>query len=282
MSYVTACLDTSPFLPAVCDYVAWSCSKLAAPLMLLHVVDSPRYPGSVSLSGTAGLGGREHFLDELVRLDAQRSRVAREQGQILLESAATWLRKAGAPEAQLRLCEGSLPHVVKEQAAGTRLLVIGRQGEDSSEEDYVGSQLESVIRVCDRPILVVPENFSEPESVLLAYDGSDTARKALEWLLEGALCQGMRLHVLLVGNDSEVTRLHLDWARERIAQAGLQANVSARDGLAEHVLQAYIDEHDIDLLVMGAYGHSRIRRFLVGSTTTNMLHRTSLPLLLVR
>ncbi|QLF94138.1 universal stress protein [Pseudomonas sp. ABC1] len=282
MSYVTACLDTSPFLPAVCDYAAWSCCKLSAPLMLLHVVDRPRYPGFVSLSGTIGLGGREHFLDELVRLDAEKSRVALEQGQALLESAASWLVASGAPEAQLRLCEGSLPRVAKEQAAGTRLLVIGRQGEESSEEDYVGSQLESVIRVFDKPILVVPEHFIEPSSVLLAFDGSDTARRALELLLGGTLCQGMQLHVLLVGSDSEVTRLHLAWVHERLKEAGVEGSVSVRDGLVEHVLEAYIDEHGVNLLVMGAYGHSRIRRFLVGSTTTNMLRRINLPFLLVR
>ncbi|MBL4609320.1 MAG: universal stress protein, partial [Pseudomonas sp.] len=40
--------------------------------------------------------------------------------------------------------------------------------------------------------------------------------------------------------------------------------------------------HDIDLLVMGAYGHSRIRQFFVGSTTTNILQKTSRPVLLLR
>ncbi|NPZ02087.1 universal stress protein, partial [Pseudomonas aeruginosa] len=44
----------------------------------------------------------------------------------------------------------------------------------------------------------------------------------------------------------------------------------------------YQKEHGIDLLVMGAYGHSRIRQFLVGSTTTSMLRTTISPLLLLR
>ncbi|MDP5776249.1 universal stress protein, partial [Pseudomonas aeruginosa] len=44
----------------------------------------------------------------------------------------------------------------------------------------------------------------------------------------------------------------------------------------------YQNEHAIDLLVMGAYGHSRIRQFLVGSTTTSMLRSTTSPLLLLR
>ena len=44
----------------------------------------------------------------------------------------------------------------------------------------------------------------------------------------------------------------------------------------------YQREHAIELLVMGAYGHSRIRQFLVGSTTTAMIRRAQSPLLLLR
>ncbi|MCT7085102.1 universal stress protein, partial [Salmonella enterica] len=44
----------------------------------------------------------------------------------------------------------------------------------------------------------------------------------------------------------------------------------------------YQTEHGIDLLVMGAYGHSRIRQFLVGSTTRTMLRTATMPVLLLR
>ncbi|TZG31610.1 universal stress protein, partial [Halomonas eurihalina] len=47
-------------------------------------------------------------------------------------------------------------------------------------------------------------------------------------------------------------------------------------------LHAYQEEQNIDLLVMGAYGHSRIRHLLVGSTTTVMLQRAEVPVLLLR
>ncbi|MDO2133227.1 universal stress protein [Escherichia coli] len=47
-------------------------------------------------------------------------------------------------------------------------------------------------------------------------------------------------------------------------------------------MHAYQEEHGVDLLVMGAYGHSRIRQFLVGSTTAHMLRTTTTALLLLR
>ena len=48
------------------------------------------------------------------------------------------------------------------------------------------------------------------------------------------------------------------------------------------MIEAYAREHGVDLLVMGAYGHSPIRRFIVGSTTTAMIRIANLPVLLFR
>jgi len=59
-------------------------------------------------------------------------------------------------------------------------------------------------------------------------------------------------------------------------------NASIRSGQVEEVLCAYRTEHQIDLIVMGAYGHSKIREFLVGSTTTKLIRQSKIPLLLLR
>ncbi|MNR67562.1 Universal stress protein family protein [compost metagenome] len=50
----------------------------------------------------------------------------------------------------------------------------------------------------------------------------------------------------------------------------------------EETLLAYQAEHAIDLLVMGAYGHSRMRQYLVGSTTSHLLRDCPSALLILR
>lgn len=50
----------------------------------------------------------------------------------------------------------------------------------------------------------------------------------------------------------------------------------------EAVLPRYLNELSIDLLVMGAYGHSRIRHLIVGSTTTTLLRTSPVPVLILR
>ena len=69
---------------------------------------------------------------------------------------------------------------------------------------------------------------------------------------------------------------------ETLRDAGIDAEGAIRAGEVEATLGAYKEEKGIDLLVMGAYGHSRIRHLLVGSTTTGMLRKASVPVLLLR
>jgi nucleotide-binding universal stress UspA family protein len=47
----------------------------------------------------------------------------------------------------------------------------------------------------------------------------------------------------------------------------------------DDVPESYVNSHNADLLVMGAYGHSRIREFILGGATKNMLVRPPLPIL---
>lgn len=167
--------------------------------------------------------------------------------------------------------------------ASATLLVIGRQGEDrQSAADQVGSQLESVIRVMHRPVLVTPAEFLPPRSLMLAFDASATTRKGVAMLAASPLIQGMPVHLVMVGADSGDNRTQLEDAARLLQEAGLCVTSAIRCGEIEPALHAYQAEHDIDLLVMGAYGHSRIREFLIGSTTASMLRSTHTPLLMLR
>lgn len=70
------------------------------------------------------------------------------------------------------------------------LMVLGRQG----KEHQVGSQLESVIRLQKKPVLVVPETFSAPSRVLFAWDGSEASRRSLTRLIVSSQLRGLTGH----------------------------------------------------------------------------------------
>ncbi|PAU78128.1 universal stress protein [Halomonas salipaludis] len=280
---VMAAIDGSHFSEGVCDYAAWASQALTAPLTFLHVVDNHPQVAEADLSGNIGLGSREHLLEELANLDEQRAKLAQEQGRVMLSAAKTRALEAGVGEPATRQRNGTLVETLSELENDIRLLVIGKRGETAHQAvDHLGSNLERVVRTLHRPILMVPESFQAPSQVLIAFDGSKTTRKGVEMIAKSPLFEGIPVHVVIVGAETGDNRSQLEWALKTLRDAGLEAEGAIRAGEVEETLRVYKEEQGIDLLVMGAYGHSRIRHLLVGSTTTAMLRRASVPVLLLR
>ena len=283
MSHVIACIDGSRITLAVCDYAAWASRQMNAPLDFLHVLGRSEYPIPTDLSGNIGLGSREHLLQELAELDEKRSRVALEQGRLMLDAAKARAIADGVPNPTSRQRHGELVDTLLEFEGDIRLLVMGRQGEQGdSAGEHIGSHLENVVRTLHRPILVIPADYSEPQRIMVAFDGSATTRKAVDMVARSPLFRGLPCHVVMVGADKTEAREQLDWARTTLTQAGFDVTVSILSGQVEEALCAYRTEHAIDLIVMGAYGHSKIRELLIGSTTTKLIRQAKIPLLLLR
>lgn len=283
MKNVIACIDGSKITSAVCDYAAWASRRLGAPLEFLHVLGRAEYPVPADLSGNIGLDSREQLLQELAALDEKRGRLALEQGRIMLDAAKARAVAAGVADATSRQRHGELVDTLLELADVIRLLVMGRQGEQGDTlGEHIGSHLENVVRTLHRPILVVPADYVEPRRILIAFDASATTRKAVEMVAASNLFRGLPCHVVMVGADKPEARSQLEWAKKTLADAGFDVSAEILAGEVEQVLCAYRDEHGIDLVVMGAYGHSKIREFLVGSTTTRMVRQSKVPLLLLR
>jgi len=280
---VLACIDGSGFSPAVCDCAAWAALQLEAPLTFLHVPSKVREAPQADLSGSIGFGTRESLLEELAALDEQRGKLAQEQGRQILAAARERARAAGVagPEGLQR--HGGLVETLTELEAGVRLLVLGKRGESAEfAAEHIGSHLERVIRAMSRPILVTTETFRAPRRIMLAFDGSATTRKGVEMVAGSPLFRGLPCHLVMVGADTADARAQLARARQTLENAGFETPASILPGEPESVLAGYRQENDIDLMIMGAYGHSRMRQLFVGSTTTAMIRNSSVPLLLLR
>jgi len=288
MTTIVACIDGSNTTPAVCDFAAWASLRLDAPLKLLHVLDKKEFAQSQhiggNISGNIGLGSREALLQELTELDEKRGKIALQHGHMLLEFAKSRVQEAGVKAPICRQRHGDLVDTLIEIEKDIRLLVMGKQGSvGDSVGDHVGNNLERVVRTMHRPILVTPPTFNAPHNIMIAFDGSETTRKGVEMVANSALFKGLPSHVVMVNNDSKDVSEHLDWAKVTLETAGFIVATHEVSGEVKQALCDFRDEHHIGLVVMGAYGHSTIRQFLVGSTTTKMMqHTTDVPLLLLR
>lgn len=278
---VMACIDGSSSSPIVCDYAAWASVRMSAPLVFLHVLDKSEYPVKSNLSGNIGLGSRETLLKELAELDEKRGKLAMEQGRLMLEAAQKRALENDVGNAATLQRHGELVNTLAELEDEIRLLVIGKQGEGGDTlGDHIGSHLENVVRTLHRPILVTTSAFKVPERIMIAFDGSATTRKGVEMVAASPLFKGLPCYVVMAGAENMENLKQLDWAKQTLEAAGFDVAVSLQTGEINTVLGDYSKANGIDLLVMGAYGHSRIRRFLVGSTTDYVIRNATMPLLL--
>ncbi|WP_445366607.1 universal stress protein [Methylomonas sp. BW4-1] len=281
---VLAGIDGSSLTGAVCDYAAWIAQKVDAPLKLLHTIDHhPEATEHTDLTGNIGIDSRDHLMDELTQLEQQRSKLRLQQGKQLLQTARERAMQAGVIDPITNQRHGSLVESLIELENAIRVLVIGVRGKvHDNQPDKIGAKLESIIRSLHKPILVVNAEFKQPERIMLAYDGSQAAEKALAMVANSPLYKGLTCHLVCVSQDEGKGQL-LEVAANKLKLAGgIEVIAKKLIGKPEQVLCDYQDQHAIDMTVMGAFGHTRIRDWLLGSFTVKMLTHSHKPLLLLR
>ena len=282
MTHIIACIDGSRAAQPVCDGAAWAAKALTAPLTLLHVLEGPRYAGQTNLSGSLGLDTRENLLQELAELEGRMNRLALEEGKLLLEAARDRAIGYGLSDIDLRQRHGDLLEALNDLENEIRLLIIGKQGEAHSGSSRLGDNVERVIRAMHEPVLVVSGEFQPPHSVMLAFDNSATTRKGVDMIAASPLFNGLLCHLVSVNASGYQAREGLEWAERQLRDRGHEVVTASLEGDVEAQLHGYRAAHDVGMIIMGAYGHSRIREFLIGSTTDRMIRNARVPHLILR
>ncbi|MFK7888479.1 MAG: universal stress protein [Gammaproteobacteria bacterium] len=279
---ITACIDGSDMSDSVVDTAVWASKTLGDKLQLLHVIEKTVSPVT-DRSGSLGPGSASELLDELTELDEQRSQVAMALGKHMLEASQQRAQAAGIDDVLLHQRHGELLEALEACQAQTRLFVLGRLGEDHELHSHkLGAHLESLVRAIQTPILVAVGTFAAPERFMIAYDGSHTADRAILGISNTAVLKSMPGHIVMVGADNSANQKSLAGALATLSQSGHDVTGHLIQGNVVDALKAFREENGIGLNVMGAYGHSRVRDFFVGSNTSRMIRDSSVPLLLLR
>jgi nucleotide-binding universal stress UspA family protein len=284
MRYITVFIDGSGYAESVCDHAAWAARRLAMPVALVHVLGRRHEVSSqpVDLSGSLKLGARTELLDKLARLDQERAQLGRERGRAILDDATTRLKTA-FPEIEVlpRLRNGDLIGAIGELEPETRFAIIGKRGEAAGfAREHLGSNLDRAVRTFHRPVLVASHAFRPIDRFLIAYDGSPSTERAVERLVEGSVLRGLDCHVLSVGSATPSVRDRLQAAAGALRGAGFAVTEHLRAGEPEKVITDAMAELDIDLLVLGKSGHSRLRQLALGSTTLELIRSCKRPVLI--
>jgi nucleotide-binding universal stress UspA family protein len=133
-----------------------------------------------------------------------------------------------------------------------------------------------------KPVMVVPDEDARGGSVMLAFDRSSAAERALASFADSGLILGRTVHVVSVDDDGATAWNTANQAVTALAALGITAqlhNVVSPLPIADAVLEQR-RVLDAGLIVMGAYAHSRLAHLIWGSVTKVLVERSPVPLFL--
>ncbi|PVB59877.1 universal stress protein [Labrenzia sp. 011] len=277
-----ALVDGSKYSQSVCHYAAWIAKRIDATVKIYHVLGRRDGVDHQDLSGAIELGARSHILEELSELDTRRAKLAHAQGRAILEDAQAIIEAEGVT-VETRLRQGDLVETLLAKEDTGDMIVIGKRGEAADfAKLHLGSNLERVVRSSSKPVFVANREFSPVTNVLIAFDGGQSALKAVDYLARNRLLADLPVTLAFSGAETPDIRKALENARSILAAGGFDAEILVESGKAESTLGKLVEEKGFDLVVMGAYGHSRIRNLIIGSTTSEMIRTCKVPILLMR
>lgn len=280
---IIALVDGSAYSHSVCELAAFAAVRSGRGVEVLHVLGRREAAEGGDLSGSIRLGARSALLEELAELDAQRARLMAQRGRAILDDAKAVLADAGVQEVSARLRHGDLLESFTEQAAQAELVVIGKRGEAADfAKGHLGSNMERIVRATRHPVMVAARAFRPIRRLLVAFDGGASSLRAVDYVLNSPVCEGLQVTLVTVGTPvAALTRAMAD-ALTKLQQRGFTADSKVLPGQPEVVLGTMVEQEGYDMLVMGAYGHSRIRSLIIGSTTTEMIRSCRVPVVLIR
>jgi len=282
MSKILALIDGSIYARSVAGLSAWAAGRLGLPVEIAHVLGR-RIPTNFDLSGSLEVEARSLLLQQMADLDEQHGRLAQQKGRAIVEAGRAHIQASGIEKVSTKLRHGDLLEALADLEADAQMVVIGKRGEAADfAKLHLGSNVERVVRASKKPVMVAARAYAPFERWLLAYDGGRSANRAVDYVAASPLLTGMRCTILSVGANTPENRSRLEAPALLLSRAGFEVEAKLENGEPDEVIGSCVEAEGIGLLVMGAYGHSRIRSLVIGSTTTAMLRRCKIPVLMFR
>lgn len=185
--------------------------------------------------------------------------------------------------AQLRIVQGDFLDEIERESRLCDLVVFGPTNGEAGHE-AIREALETVLLSGSRPVLFVPKEPPEGlgQRVAVAYDGGAAAAHAVTAALP-FLARAKSVHSFEVseatGKSEPLTELH-----DYLALRGIEAVEHVIDPGPKSTAEALslaVHSQRCDLLVLGGYGHSRLREFVLGGVTRHILrHATPFAVLM--
>jgi nucleotide-binding universal stress UspA family protein len=179
---------------------------------------------------------------------------------------------------------GSAPELFGQAARRFDLSVVGQaeNGKSAVVDDLI---IEAALFNSGRPVLVVPyvqTGGLRLERVMVCWDGSRNAARAIADALP-FLARSKAIDVVQVTDRTDTGEVAGADIAHHLARHGLKialSRIAATNVAVADIILSHAADTAVDLLVMGGYGHSRLREFVLGGTTRSILETMTVPTLM--
>jgi nucleotide-binding universal stress UspA family protein len=274
---ILVAVDAAPPARGRVELAASLAARFAAHLIGLHTGAGVEMPSRRGAADEQLLGPLFRQFDDRLRAEAGSTRQLFEEIAGRHGVSVEWREAAGYPSTAAAL-----------HGRYADLIVLGQLDPDDTQGALSRPLPEEVALAVGRPVLVVPYAGDFPEigrRVLIGWDASREATRAINDAMP-LLAAADRVMILVVDPHNGPTGhgevpgadLALHLARHGVATA-TETTVSGGIGVGNALLSRASDL-EADLLVMGAYAHSRVRELLLGGATRTVLESMTLPVLM--
>jgi len=270
-------LDGSEHSRAALDYAIWITKKFEGTLFGQHIIDTISIEGTFfhDISGSLGF---EPYLD----FSSKMREILEERGKAILDDFVARCEKDGIRYTTV-LDMGLIANEICDRAKVSDLVVIGHRGvNEEFSTGLLGTTAETITRKCPRPVFVSTKQFKAIDRPLLAYDGSQRASSAMETAAEFCTVLHLPLTVLAIAKEESLAQTNLQQARSYLSSYAIEVKYESVRGYPEQKIVEYLVNLNHDLLFIGAYGHRRIIKMVLGSTTEYVLRNSPCPVFLNR
>jgi nucleotide-binding universal stress UspA family protein len=270
--------DGSEYGKAAIEYGIHLAEKLGAQITGLHVVDIRllQPPLISDISGTMSLPLYHELIPSIESsLD--------ERADSILQGFLERCREAGL-KPELKKTLGVIEEKIIEEAKSADWIIMAQRGEHFrlGEVGILGSTAESVVHASGKPVMITPADFHPIKNMAFAYDGSPAAEKALKLTTGLAAHTGWPLQTIIITDNREVEESLSEKVKASLAPFNINNKFVILSGKEDKELIRFIRGGAVQLMVMGAYGHNKLRRLLLGSTTSYVIRKSIIPVLLTR
>jgi nucleotide-binding universal stress UspA family protein len=270
--------DGSEYGRTAINFGVYIAKKLQAQLIGLHVIDIGLMRGPVfsDISGSIGMPPYQEFLPVIeAGLDGR--------AETILKAFRERCEAAGLHPETIKAV-GVIDETIIEEGKKTDWILLAQRGESFhiTKGGILGSTAELVVRNSGKPVLVTPETYQDIESMALAYDGSPPAHNALKLAVNLSEKAAWPLTIICITEDQAAAdRLHKK-IETCLEPFQIDCETIVIRGKENREILKFIQEGSVELLVMGAYGHNRLRQLFIGSTTSDVIQKSRIPVLLTR